>query len=83
MTVFIITHSLSLYSAVIVEDVGGEGASTAARCRADGLPGAAGRGGSVRQRRERDGGEIKAAREDRIHGSTRPSARRLITNQYP
>lgn len=55
--------SLTLYSAVIVEDGGGKRAATAVRGAAHGLDGAGGRGGSVRQRREQDGGEIKAARD--------------------
>lgn len=76
--------SLRLYSPVIVEDGGGKRASTAVRCVTHGLDGAGGRGGSVRQRR--DGGEIKAARDERVHGLPRRidtpfCSQALITNQ--
>lgn len=56
--------SLRLYSAVIVEDGGGKRTSTAVCCVTHGLDGAGGRRGSVRQRREQGGGEIKAAHDD-------------------
>lgn len=55
------THSITqrLYSAVIVEDGGGQGTSSATRRVARALDGSGGRRGSVHQRREQDGGEMR------------------------
>jgi len=55
------THSITqrLYSAVVVEDGGGQGTCRAARRVARALLGPGGRRGSVYQRREQDGGEMR------------------------